>query len=74
MPRAIGVFRAAGFPVEAYPVDWRTRGPGDALRPFESLGRGIERSDTAAHEWVGLLIYWLTGRIDTIFPGPEPRS
>ncbi len=74
MPRAIGVFRAAGFPVEAYPVDWRTRGPGDALRTFESLGRGIERSDTAAHEWVGLLIYWLTGRIDTIFPGPEPRS
>src|SRR5437868_3324059 len=23
MPRAIGVFRAAGFPVEAYPVDYR---------------------------------------------------
>ena len=27
MPRAIAAFRAAGFPVEAYPVDWRTRGP-----------------------------------------------
>jgi uncharacterized SAM-binding protein YcdF (DUF218 family) len=26
MPRAIGVFRKAGFPVEPYPVDWRTRG------------------------------------------------
>src|SRR5262249_4788394 len=24
MPRAIGVFRKAGFPVEPYPVDWRT--------------------------------------------------
>src|SRR5690606_11223935 len=24
MPRAIGVFRAANFPVEAYPIDWRT--------------------------------------------------
>src|SRR5262249_50874328 len=23
MPRAIGVFREAGFPVEPYPVDWR---------------------------------------------------
>lgn len=73
MPRAIGVFRAAGFPVEAYPVDWRTRGTSDALRPFESVGQGIERSDTAMHEWVGLLVYWLTGRIDTIFPGPEPK-
>src|SRR4029077_6661936 len=29
MPRAIAVFRAAGFPVEAYPVDWRTTGPMD---------------------------------------------
>ena len=29
MPRAIAVFRAAGFPVEAYPVDWRTTGPID---------------------------------------------
>src|SRR5262249_20121851 len=28
MPRAIGVFRAVGFAVEAYPVDWRTRGRG----------------------------------------------
>jgi uncharacterized SAM-binding protein YcdF (DUF218 family) len=26
MPRAIGVFRKAGFPVEPYPVDWRTVG------------------------------------------------
>src|SRR5271169_265162 len=32
MPRAMGVFRAAGFPVEAYPVDWRTRGSVDLFR------------------------------------------
>jgi uncharacterized SAM-binding protein YcdF (DUF218 family) len=70
MPRAIGVFRAAGFPVEAYPVDWRTRGPIDALRPFESVGRGVERADTAVHEWVGLLVYWWTGRSAELFPGP----
>src|SRR4029077_15074082 len=37
MPRAIGVFRKAGFAVEAYPVDWRTRGGEDALRPFFSV-------------------------------------
>src|ERR1700730_15614192 len=34
-PRAMGVFRRAVFPVQAYPVDWRTRGPQDALRPFQ---------------------------------------
>jgi uncharacterized SAM-binding protein YcdF (DUF218 family) len=74
MPRAMGVFRAAGFPVEAYPVDWRTRGPQDALRPFSTLSGGLERADTAAHEWIGLLVYWLTGRSAALFPGPlEPR-
>jgi uncharacterized SAM-binding protein YcdF (DUF218 family) len=71
MPRAMGVFRRAGFPVEAYPVDWRTRGPQDALRPFSTLGSGLERADTAAREWVGLLIYWLTGRSAVLFPGPH---
>jgi uncharacterized SAM-binding protein YcdF (DUF218 family) len=70
MPRAMGVFRQAGFPVEAYPVDWRTRGPRDALRPFGTLGSGLERSDTAVREWVGLLVYWLTGRSAPLFPGP----
>jgi uncharacterized SAM-binding protein YcdF (DUF218 family) len=74
MPRAIGVFRAAGFPVEAYPVDWRTRGPQDALRPFPTLSGGLERADTAVREWIGLLAYWLTGRSSALFPGPlEPR-
>jgi uncharacterized SAM-binding protein YcdF (DUF218 family) len=71
MPRAMGVFRQAGFPVEAYPVDWRTRGPQDALRPFSTLGSGMERTDTAAREWVGLLVYWLTGRSASLFPGPR---
>ena len=70
MPRAMGVFRQAGFPVEAYPVDWRTRGPQDALRPFSTLGSGLERADTAAREWIGLLVYWLTGRSSSLFPGP----
>jgi uncharacterized SAM-binding protein YcdF (DUF218 family) len=71
MPRAMGVFRQAGFPVEAYPVDWRTRGPQDALRPFSTLGSGLERADTAAREWIGLLVYWLTGRSSSLFPGPS---
>ncbi|HEY2227428.1 MAG TPA: YdcF family protein [Xanthobacteraceae bacterium] len=71
MPRAMGIFRQAGFPVEAYPVDWRTRGPQDALRPFSTLGSGMERTDTAVREWVGLLVYWLTGRSASLFPGPH---
>jgi len=72
MPRAVGVFRAAGFPVAAYPVDYRTRGTADLLRPFSSLGDGLRRTDTAVREWVGLGMYWLTGRTSALLPGPEP--
>jgi uncharacterized SAM-binding protein YcdF (DUF218 family) len=74
MPRSIGVFRKAGFSVEAYPVDWRTRGVGDVLRPFATLGDGLRRTDTAVREWVGLFVYWITGRSSELFPGPLPAA
>jgi uncharacterized SAM-binding protein YcdF (DUF218 family) len=70
MPRAIAAFRAAGFPVEAYPVDWRTRGPIDVTRPFAAVTGGLEMTDLAVHEWIGLLIYRLTGRTKELFPAP----
>jgi uncharacterized SAM-binding protein YcdF (DUF218 family) len=70
MPRAIGTFRQAGFPVEAYPVDWRTRGPIDLVMPMESVAAGLGRTDTALHEWVGLVAYWLLGHSSALFPAP----
>jgi uncharacterized SAM-binding protein YcdF (DUF218 family) len=74
MPRAIGTFRRAGFEVEPYPVDFRTRGTPDLMRPFTSLGDGLRRTDTAMREWVGLLVYWLQGRTSELFPGPQRPS
>jgi uncharacterized SAM-binding protein YcdF (DUF218 family) len=71
MPRAIGAFRKAGFDVEAYPVDWRTRGWVDARVPFDRLSSGLARTDVALHEWGGLVIYWLTGRSSDLFPAPR---
>jgi uncharacterized SAM-binding protein YcdF (DUF218 family) len=70
MPRAVGAFRAVGFVVEAYPVDYRTRGLDDLARPFASLGDGLRRTDTAVREWIGLAMYRLTGRTTQLFPGP----
>jgi len=70
MPRAVGVFQKAGFVVEAYPVDWRTRGTRDLLRPSATVGDGLRRTDTAVREWSGLLIYWLSGKSSELFPGP----
>jgi uncharacterized SAM-binding protein YcdF (DUF218 family) len=73
MPRAIGVFRKAGFDIEAYPVDWRTRGWSDAAEPFDQLSSGLARTDAATHEWVGLIAYWLSGRSSELLPGPQKR-
>jgi uncharacterized SAM-binding protein YcdF (DUF218 family) len=70
MPRAVGCFRKAGFPVEAYPVDWRTSGPQDATVPFNQLSAGLARTDTAAREWIGLVAYWVTGRVSALLPSP----
>ncbi len=70
MPRAMGAFRAAGFDVEAYPADWRTRGWVDAGKPFDLLSSGLSRTDAAVHEWTGLLTYWLAGRSSALYPGP----
>lgn len=70
MPRAMGVFRQAGYDVVAYPVDYRTRGPEDMTRTFERFPAGLERLDLAAKEWIGLVAYWLTGRTSALYPGP----
>jgi uncharacterized SAM-binding protein YcdF (DUF218 family) len=70
MPRAVGCFRGAGFPVEAWPVDYRTRGPEDAARPFASVSAGLRRTDVAVREWVGLVTYWALGYVSAPFPKP----
>lgn len=70
MPRSVGLFRASGFSVEAFPVDYRTRGAVDLLRPFSPLSDGLRRTDTAMREWVGLIVYRVTGRTAELFPAP----
>jgi uncharacterized SAM-binding protein YcdF (DUF218 family) len=70
MPRAIGAFRQAGFPVDAHPVDYQTAGWEDLWTFSGSLMGGIGKTDAAVHEWLGLFVYWVTGRIPVLFPGP----
>lgn len=71
MPRSIGLFRKAGFPVEAYPVDWWTGGRRDALS-FTTLAlEGLSRTDIAMREWLALIVYRATGRIDDLLPGVD---
>ncbi|MEE9588453.1 MAG: ElyC/SanA/YdcF family protein [Hyphomicrobiaceae bacterium] len=73
MPRAVGCFRKAGLDVLAWPVDHRTRGRADFARFFASPSDGLRRIDLVAREWLGLFVYWLTGRTDELWPKPEPN-
>jgi uncharacterized SAM-binding protein YcdF (DUF218 family) len=70
MSRSIGLFRKAGFTVEACPVDWRVGGREDLLGFSAVANDRLARTDTGLREWIGLLAYWLTGKIDQPFPGP----
>jgi uncharacterized SAM-binding protein YcdF (DUF218 family) len=71
MPRAMGVFRKAGFQVEAFPVDFLSSGEqADYLRPYRKAARGLDIADDAFKEWAGLLAYYLAGYTDALFPGP----
>jgi uncharacterized SAM-binding protein YcdF (DUF218 family) len=69
MPRAVGCFRRAGFPVEAYPVDWHSP-PRLHLTLGTRLMGGLGRLDSAVHEWLGLIAYRISGRTTALFPGP----
>jgi uncharacterized SAM-binding protein YcdF (DUF218 family) len=69
MPRAVGCFRQAGFPVEAYPVGWTT-GRQFGFMPSLNAGGRLGRLDLAVHEWMGLIAYRLLGRTDAVFPAP----
>ena len=66
MPRAMGLFRKAGFDAIAYPVAYRTPVEWD-INP----ARNLRVFEIAAREYIGLLAYWATGRIDDLFPGPN---
>jgi uncharacterized SAM-binding protein YcdF (DUF218 family) len=67
MPRALGAVCQAGFPVLAYPVDhWTARG--DLLRIEWDFADNLAELNIALHEWLGLLIYRLTGKTARLLP------
>jgi uncharacterized SAM-binding protein YcdF (DUF218 family) len=66
MPRAMGLFRKAGFDAIAYPAVY--------LPPYRwglDAVHNLPVFEIAVHEWIGLLAYWGSGRIDHLFPGPD---
>jgi uncharacterized SAM-binding protein YcdF (DUF218 family) len=67
MPRAIGAFCKAEFPVIAYPVDhWTVRD--NLLRLEWDFADNLNELNIAMHEWAGLLMYRLTGKTTHLLP------
>jgi uncharacterized SAM-binding protein YcdF (DUF218 family) len=73
MPRSVGLFRKAGFAVEPYPVDWRVGKGADVWDVTNVAVDGLGRTDMAVREWIGLIAYRATGKIDELLPGPASK-
>jgi uncharacterized SAM-binding protein YcdF (DUF218 family) len=75
MPRSVGIFRKAGFPVEPYPVDdFKKRDWPELLTLHSTFLERVGTTDIAAREWMGLIAYRLAGRTNELFPSPEPKG
>lgn len=70
MPRSVGLFRKAGIAVTPWPVDYRTSGKLDLTLDFTQPTLNTQQTSTAVREWIGLAAYYMTGRIDTLYPAP----
>jgi uncharacterized SAM-binding protein YcdF (DUF218 family) len=58
IPRSIGSFRGAGFPVEPWPV-------------YDLILQDKRLVGVAMREWLALIVYRFLGRTDALFPAPQ---
>ncbi len=71
MPRAKALFDKAGFATLPWPVDYRTTGREGVSLFADNAADSLQAMTLAIREWAGLFAYWLSGKIDTPFPGPS---
>ncbi|WP_261843532.1 YdcF family protein [Aliamphritea ceti] len=67
MPRSVGIYRQQGWKVIPYPVDYYSKP--FALDNFRfDLAGNLSDFGTAVREWIGLGVYFATGKTDNWFP------
>ena len=72
MARSMGVFERVGFNVIAYPVAFRTLGPGlERLGCCASPGKNLQLLEIALREWIGLAAYRVHRPHRPLVPGPD---
>ena len=72
MPRSMACFRAAGWSIMPYPVDYITNYRGFWDISFRGIS-GMGSFNLALHEWAGIIAYRMMGWTHELFPAPaEP--
>lgn len=70
MPRSMALFRKVEFPVLPWPTDYRTAGNEGIGFLVDNPLDSLQKTTLGVREWIGLLSYWWTRRIDAPFPAP----
>jgi uncharacterized SAM-binding protein YcdF (DUF218 family) len=69
MPRAVGIARHFALDVIPYPVDYRANT--EEFRQYDfNLFEHLQVLEPAWREWIGLTVYYLTGKTSSWFPQP----
>lgn len=68
MPRSVGLFHKVGFPIVPWPTDYRTSGREGIGLFRDNEMDALQNTTLAIREWIGLVAYRVSGRIDTVFP------
>lgn len=71
MPRSVGLFRRADFDVVPWPTDYRGTGTETLGLTLHQPAENVTVTTMAIREWIGLIAYKLTGKIDELLPSPQ---
>lgn len=67
MPRSVGIFCKADWPVIPYPVDHQTK-KGKLFRIDFDLATNLDVLKTGIKEWIGLIAYYFSGKTTSSIP------
>lgn len=67
MPRSVGIFCHAGWPVIPYPVDHYSL-PESLFRIEPGFAEHLQNLKLGAKEWLGLIAYYVTGKTSAFLP------
>lgn len=70
MPRAVAIFRHLGIDVIPWVTDYRSTGSESLRLDFRQPSRNAAMLTVAMKEWIGMLAYYATGRLSSLYPMP----